>query len=108
MVPVLLRSSYGDDPMVKDLPVVFTVHNMGYHGIFPKDALERASIPAGVFHPGGLEFFGSVNFLKGGLVYSDYLTTVSPQICAGDSDLGIRLRSGGRDSVRARTAWWES
>ncbi len=77
MVPVLLRSSYGDDPMVKGLPVVFTVHNMGYHGIFPKEALERASIPAGVFHPGGVEFFGSVNFLKGGLIYSDYLTTVS-------------------------------
>jgi len=45
--------------------------------VFPRDALERAGIPAGVFHPGGLEFFGNVNFLKGGLVYSDYLTTVS-------------------------------
>ena len=77
MVPVLLRTSYGDDPAVKGIPVVFTIHNMGYHGVFPRDALERAGIPAGVFHPGGLEFFGNVNFLKGGLVYSDYLTTVS-------------------------------
>ncbi|MGB9472716.1 MAG: glycogen/starch synthase, partial [Candidatus Acidiferrum sp.] len=34
-------------------------------------------IPPAVFHPGGIEFFGNVNFLKGGLVYSDYLTTVS-------------------------------
>src|SRR6516165_5061943 len=79
MVPVLLRTSYGDDPAVKGIPVVFTIHNMGYHGVFPRDALERAGIPAGVFHPGGLEFFGNVNFLKGGLVYSDYLTTVSPK-----------------------------
>jgi starch synthase len=39
--------------------------------------LERAGIPAEVFHPGGLEFFGNVNLLKGGLIYSDYLTTVS-------------------------------
>jgi starch synthase len=77
MVPVLLRSSYADDPVVRDVPVVFTVHNMGYHGVFPKEALERAGIPPAVFHPGGIEFFGSVNFLKGGLVYSDYLTTVS-------------------------------
>src|SRR6516225_2193612 len=77
MVPVLLRTSYGDDPAVKEIPVVFTIHNMGYHGVFPRDALERAGIPAGVFHPGGIEFFGNVNFLKGGLVYSDYLTTVS-------------------------------
>ena len=77
MVPVLLRTSYADDPVVSHLPVVFTIHNMGYHGIFPKDVLERSGIPPAVFHPGGIEFFGSVNFLKGGLIYSDYLTTVS-------------------------------
>ncbi len=77
MVPALLRTSYADDPVVRDLPVVFTVHNMGYHGIFPKESMERAGIPAGVFHPEGIEFFGNVNFLKGGLIYSDYLTTVS-------------------------------
>jgi starch synthase len=77
MVPVLLRTSYGDDPLVRDIPVVFTIHNMGYHGRFTREVLERAGIPPGVFHPGGIEFFGNVNFLKGGLVYSDYLTTVS-------------------------------
>ena len=77
MIPVLLRSSYGDDPVVKNLPVVFTIHNIGYPGVFPKDSIERAGIPAAVFHPGGIEFFGNVNFLKGGLIYSDYLTTVS-------------------------------
>ena len=77
MVPVLLRTSYGDDLAVRDIPVVFTIHNMGYHGIFSRDALDRAGIPTGVFHPGGIEFFGNINFLKGGLVYSDYLTTVS-------------------------------
>jgi starch synthase len=77
MIPVLLRTSYADDQAVRDLPVVFTIHNMGYHGVFPKEALDRAGIPTGVFHPGGIEFFGNVNFLKGGLVYADYLTTVS-------------------------------
>ena len=77
LVPVLLRTTYGDDPAVKDLPVVFTIHNMGYHGLFGREALERAGIPRVVFHPGGMEYFGNLNFLKGGLVYSDYLTTVS-------------------------------
>ncbi len=77
MIPVLLRTSYGDDPVVRNLPVVFTIHNIGYHGIFPKESLERAGIPTAVYHPGGIEFFGNVNFLKGGLIYSDYLTTVS-------------------------------
>jgi starch synthase len=75
----LLRSSYGDDPAVKDIPVVFTIHNMGYHGIFPREALERAGIPRVLFNPAALEFFGNVNFLKGGLVYANYLTTVSPK-----------------------------
>jgi starch synthase len=77
LVPVLLRTSYGDDPAVKDIPVVFTIHNMGYHGQFGKDVLEPAGIPATLFHPGALEFYGNVNLLKGGLIYSDYLTTVS-------------------------------
>jgi len=77
MVPVLLRTSYGDDPVVKDVPVVFTIHNMGYHGVFPKVAMEWAGIPPAVFHPNGIEFFGNLNFLKGGLIYADYLTTVS-------------------------------
>ena len=77
MIPVLLRTSYGDDPTVRDLPTVFTIHNMGYHGIFPREALDRVGLPSAIYHPGGVEFFGNVNFLKGGLVYSDYLTTVS-------------------------------
>jgi starch synthase len=77
LVPVLLRTSYGDDPLVKDIPVVFTIHNMGYHGLFKPDVLERAGIPLAVYHPAGMEFYGNVNFLKGGLIYSDYLTTVS-------------------------------
>jgi starch synthase len=77
LVPVLLRTSYSEDPFVKNIPVVFTIHNMGYHGQFPRDVLERVGLPPRLFHPEGIEFYGSVNFLKGGLVYSDYLTTVS-------------------------------
>jgi len=78
LVPVLLRSSYLDDPAMKDVPVVFTIHNIGYQGLFGKEVLERAGIPLILFQPGGIEFFDKVNFLKGGLVYSDYVTTVSP------------------------------
>jgi starch synthase len=77
LVPVLLRTLYGDDPLVRDIPVVFTIHNMGYHGLFKTDVLESAGIPLAVYHPAGMEFYGNVNFLKGGLIYSDYLTTVS-------------------------------
>src|SRR5436309_1466477 len=79
LLPVLLRTSYADDPVVRDLPVVFTIHNMGYHGQFRREALLRTGLPEMLFNPAGLEFYGDVNFLKGGLVYSDYLTTVSPR-----------------------------
>jgi starch synthase len=77
LVPVLLRTSYGDDPVVKDLPVVFTIHNMGYHGQFRREVLGRAGIPVELFNAAAMEFYGDVNFLKGALVYSDYLTSVS-------------------------------
>jgi starch synthase len=77
LVPTLLRSLYSTDPLVKDIPVIFTIHNLGYQGQFPAAVLDRAGIPPEVYHPAGLEYYGDVNFLKGGLVYSDYLTTVS-------------------------------
>ena len=101
LVPVLLRTSYSDDPLVKDTPVVFTIHNMGYHGLFPRDVLDRVGIPATVFHPEGLEFYGSVNFLKGGLVYSDYLTTVSRKYA---QEIQTREFGHGLDGVARKRA----
>src|ERR1700676_2361813 len=50
---------------------------MGYQGLFPASTVKRIGLPETTFQPDGLEFFGDVNLLKGGLVYSDYLTTVS-------------------------------
>ena len=77
LVPVLLRTSYAADSQLSPIPVIFTIHNMGYHGLFPRDALTRIGLPDSLFRVDGLEFFGHVNYLKGGLVFSDYLTTVS-------------------------------
>jgi starch synthase len=79
MMPVLMRTSYGDDPAIRKLPLVFTIHNLGYQGIFPRATLETAGIPRELFFPGGIEFFGNLNFLKGGLIFADFLTTVSPK-----------------------------
>lgn len=77
LVPVLLRSQYASDPLLRGIPVVFTIHNMGYHGLFPPAVLKQIGLSEKLFNPEALEFFGSVNLLKGGLLYSDYLTTVS-------------------------------
>ncbi|GAC1702487.1 MAG: glycogen synthase GlgA [Candidatus Acidiferrum sp.] len=77
LVPVLLRTAYREDPVMKDVPVVFTIHNLGYQGLFPREALQRIGLSQELFNPGALEFYGQISFLKGGLIYSDYLTTVS-------------------------------
>ena len=77
LVPVLLRTAYATDQQLSAIPVVFTIHNMGYHGLFPRDVLARIGLPDSLFRMDALEFFDHVNYLKGGLVFSDYLTTVS-------------------------------
>jgi starch synthase len=79
LVPVYLRTLYANDPTFLGMHSVFTIHNLGYHGLFPAGALADIGL-AGTeeFRPGGLEFFGKVCYLKGGLNYADALTTVSP------------------------------
>jgi starch synthase len=79
LLPVLLRTRYAKDDALQELPVVFTVHNMGYHGAFPRDTLKKIGLPESLFSIDAMEFYGRVNFLKGALIYSDYLTTVSPK-----------------------------
>ena len=79
LVPVLLRTRYVKDEALQELPVVFTVHNMGYHGSFSGDAMKKIGLPEALFGVDAMEFYGRVNFLKGALVFSDFLTTVSPK-----------------------------
>jgi starch synthase len=56
---------------------VFTIHNIGYQGLFPPEILPLLMLPWDLFTISKMEFFGNVNFLKGALVYSDLITTVS-------------------------------
>jgi starch synthase len=79
LVPVLLRTRYAKDEVLQELPVVFTIHNMGYHGAFPRDTMKKIGLPENLFGIDGMEFYGRVNFMKGALIFSDYLTTVSPK-----------------------------
>ena len=77
LIPVLLRTQYSEDPALRDTATVFTIHNMGYQGLFPPDTLPLLTLPWDLFTITKMEFFGNVNFLKGALVYSDFITTVS-------------------------------
>jgi starch synthase len=58
---------------------VLTIHNLAYQGVFPSRYFSLTNLPAEAFSIHGIEFWGNCNFLKAGLVYSDWLTTVSPR-----------------------------
>jgi starch synthase len=57
---------------------VFTIHNMAYQGLFPSASAATLNLPGQLWHPAGLEFHSMLSFIKGGLVYADFITTVSP------------------------------
>jgi starch synthase len=77
MTAVMLRSIYYFDPVFRNVPAVLTVHNAGYQGWFPPRTMETLLLPWEMFTMDKLEQFDKVNFLKGGVVYSDAITTVS-------------------------------
>jgi starch synthase len=77
LIPVLLGTVYAEDPAFYEVGTVFTIHNIGYQGLFPPETLPLLMLPWDLFTISKMEFFGQVNFLKGALTYSDYVTTVS-------------------------------
>ncbi len=75
---VYLRTLYQTKPSLSNVRSVLTIHNLGYQGLFPAEHFSLTGLPAQLFTPAALEFYGRVNLLKGGLVFADLLTTVSP------------------------------
>ncbi len=75
---VYLKTIDRDRPEAQGVRTVLTLHNVGYQGLFPQAQFEKTGLPPSLFTPAGLEYYGSVNVLKGGMVFADYVTTVSP------------------------------
>jgi starch synthase len=78
LVPAYLRSTFSTDPTFAGVKTLFTIHNLGYQGLFPKSAMADAALDPALFRPDGLEFFGRVSYIKGGIACADWLSTVSP------------------------------
>ncbi|WP_027107977.1 glycogen synthase GlgA [Lacticigenium naphthae] len=79
IVPVLLKDKYHWVEKYRDIKTVLTIHNLQFQGIFDQSTLsDLYGIGYNAFHDHGLEFFDNVNVLKGGIYYSDLVTTVSP------------------------------
>lgn len=76
-VPFMLKNRYASEDFYKDIATLYTIHNLQYQGVFPRDVLGLMGAGAHNFHPDDLEFFGGVNFMKAGLLYAEKLNTVS-------------------------------
>lgn len=78
MIPVLLKTHFAWDPTYQPIKTMFTIHNLKYQGIFDRELLKDVfSLGDDLFSLEGLEHNGNGSCLKGGLVYSDLITTVS-------------------------------
>jgi starch synthase len=77
LIPAYIKTMYNHDPFFKNIKTVFTIHNLAYQGTFPAAAFDKTGLPEAEFGKEGVEFFGKLNFMKAGLVYSDVITTVS-------------------------------
>jgi starch synthase len=77
LVAPLIRTALAGDPTFFGVQLLLTIHNLGYQGHFPRQALTEAGLGADLFRPGIMEFYGGVNLLKGGIVFADAINTVS-------------------------------
>ena len=72
---------------------VFTIHNLAHLGMFDRATFDRLQLPERFWQDDSLEFFGQCCFMKGGLAYADYITTVSPtyarEICEAPGGMGL-------------------
>ena len=78
LAPVYLRTRYAAEPTLRGMATVFTIHNLAYQGSFPSDWLGPLELGPELMSMDTLEFWGQMSLLKGGIVFSDRVTTVSP------------------------------
>jgi len=77
LVPVYLKTLYARKPAYARARSIMTIHNLAFQGLFPESSFALTGLPGSFYTPEGLEFWGRWNFLKAGLVYSDWINTVS-------------------------------
>ena len=78
LVPVFLKLEHMGDERYAAIKTIYTIHNLKYQGVFPKDVMgDVLGLDWKYFNNGDLEFYDAVNFMKGGIIYADYVSTVS-------------------------------
>ncbi len=79
LIPLFKRALSEYSSVFHDTKTVFTIHNLAYQGVFPVDQYETLGVEWKYFHINGLEYYRHINLLKGGVVFSDAVNTVSPK-----------------------------
>ena len=77
LAPLYIRLFHRKETEFRSLKTLFTIHNIAYQGLFGREFMHQLGIPASLFNLHGLEFYGRMNFMKAGLIYSDVISTVS-------------------------------
>jgi starch synthase len=78
LAPVYLSRRYAWDPVIGGAGTLFTIHNIAYQGVYPRDWVPALGLDWDLFHPAALEFWGSISLLKAGIKFARVITTVSP------------------------------
>jgi starch synthase len=78
LLPVYQKMHLSHDPVVGGVPVVFTIHNLAFQGVFPAATLPVLGLGWDVLRIEAMEFWGQISYLKGGINFSEKITTVSP------------------------------
>jgi starch synthase len=79
LVPVYLKQRWAGEKILAPAKTVFTIHNLAYQGLFPKDKYPLLGLDWSFFSINGLEYYDQISLLKGGIVSADVVTTVSPR-----------------------------
>ncbi|MDD3905390.1 MAG: glycogen synthase GlgA [Candidatus Omnitrophica bacterium] len=78
LIPVYLNTLYKYDSFFAKTKVLYTIHNLAYQGVFPKEEFPKIGLDWNLFTIEYFEFYDKVNLAKAGIVYSDAVSTVSP------------------------------
>jgi starch synthase len=79
LLPLLLREAERRHGVTLALKTIFTIHNIAFQGVFPAKTFARTNLPDELYHIDGLEYYSQINLMKGGLLFADRVTTVSPR-----------------------------
>jgi starch synthase len=102
LFPAYLDSGLRGSEMFRNARSVYTIHNLNYHGIAASERFAVLGLHSRYWAPDALEHFGDVNFMKGGVIFADQVTTVSPNYA---QEIQTHEHGAGLDGILRSLSW---